>query len=64
VYIPLNSWRVNGYLLASKSSRDRSSITNPEGDEHAPHLFTINKSAKDKTAKALGVDPSGLIDEK
>jgi hypothetical protein len=28
------------------------------GDERAPHLFVINKSAK-----ALGVDPSGLVDE-
>ncbi len=30
-----------------------------EGDERAPHLFTINK-----IAKALGVDPSELVDEK
>jgi hypothetical protein len=30
-----------------------------EGDDHAPHLFTINDSAK-----ALGVELSELVDEK
>jgi transcriptional regulator with XRE-family HTH domain len=30
-----------------------------EGNERAPHLFTINESAK-----ALGVGPSKLVDEK
>ena len=38
---------------------ERTHLRRIEGDERAPHLFAINKSAK-----ALGVDASALVDEK
>jgi hypothetical protein len=44
----------------SKLAGDRPAhLRRTGGDERAPQLFAINKSAK-----ALGVDASGLVDEK